>query len=98
MPAGGCPYVGAGGYFTGGGLGIPGRYLGLHCDSVVGLEAVLANGSVVHAEKGAARARAVAGVVQAPARECSCGRVRSQRHCPTACPGLPGAPNPSRLA
>lgn len=37
------------GYYTSGGLGIPGRHLGLHCDSVVGLEAVLANGSVVEA-------------------------------------------------
>lgn len=36
----------------GGGFGLFGRYLGLGCDNVVGLEMVLADGRVVKVDKG----------------------------------------------
>jgi FAD/FMN-containing dehydrogenase len=44
-----CPGVGIGGHFTHGGYGFASRIWGLAMDQIVGLDVVLANGSVVHA-------------------------------------------------
>eukprot|EP00775_Hariotina_reticulata_P006546 gene6546-6772_t len=46
-----CTWVGSGGFILGGGLNRLGRYLGLACDQLVGLQVVLANGTVVRATK-----------------------------------------------
>lgn len=47
-----CLLSSAAGYYLTGGLGIPGRYLGLHCDSVTALEVVLFNGTIIRADAG----------------------------------------------
>lgn len=49
LPHGTCANVGAGGHFTIGGDGFTTRAYGLAIDSLVGMDVVLANGSVVHA-------------------------------------------------
>jgi FAD/FMN-containing dehydrogenase len=49
---GSCSWVGVAGLTLGGGFGWLGRYLGLTCDGLVSLQAVLADGSVVTADKG----------------------------------------------
>ncbi|PSC68846.1 FAD-linked oxidase [Micractinium conductrix] len=51
VPTGVCSFVGTAGFVLGGGFGLLGRYAGLACDSLVGLEMVLANGTVVKANK-----------------------------------------------
>ena len=48
MPHGSCPGVGIGGHATHGGYGWPSRYWGLALDSIVGLDVVIADGSVLH--------------------------------------------------
>lgn len=48
LPHGVCPGVGMGGHFTHGGYGYPSRLWGLALDSIVALDAVLANGSQIH--------------------------------------------------
>jgi len=49
LPHGSCPYVGSGGHTLYGGFGYYGRIGGLMVDAVVGVELVLANGSLVTA-------------------------------------------------
>lgn len=49
LPHGTCANVGAGGHFTIGGDGFTTRAYGLAIDSLVGMDVILANGSVVHA-------------------------------------------------
>ena len=49
LPHGTCPGVGIGGHATHGGFGYSSRAWGLTLDAIVGLDVVLANGSVVHA-------------------------------------------------
>lgn len=49
VPGGFCSFVGVSGWTLGGGYGLLGRYLGLGCDSVVEMEVVLSNGTVVTA-------------------------------------------------
>lgn len=49
LPHGTCANVGAGGHFTIGGDGFTTRAYGLAIDSLVGMDVVLANGSLVHA-------------------------------------------------
>ncbi|POS72226.1 glucooligosaccharide oxidase [Diaporthe helianthi] len=49
LPHGTCANVGVGGHFTIGGDGFTTRAYGLAIDSLVGMDVVLANGSVVHA-------------------------------------------------
>ena len=49
LPHGTCPGVGIGGHFTHGGFGYSSRAWGLGLDTIVALDAVLADGSVVHA-------------------------------------------------
>lgn len=49
LPHGTCANVGAGGHFTIGGDGFTTRAYGLAIDSLVGMDVVLANGSIVHA-------------------------------------------------
>jgi FAD/FMN-containing dehydrogenase len=49
LPHGTCPGVGIGGHFTHGGFGFSSRAWGLSLDTIVGLDVVLANGTVVHA-------------------------------------------------
>lgn len=44
-----CAFVGAAGWLLGGGFGLLGRYIGLGCDQVVGLEMVMFNGTIVTA-------------------------------------------------
>ncbi|PRW57319.1 FAD-binding isoform A [Chlorella sorokiniana] len=46
-----CSFVGTAGFNLGGGFGFLGRCLGLGCDNVVGLEMVLADGSIVQVDK-----------------------------------------------
>lgn len=53
VPTGICSFVGVGGYTLGGGLGLLGRYAGLACDSLVAVQLVLANGSIVAANSSA---------------------------------------------
>jgi len=43
-----CPGLGAGGFFLGGGIGPLSRLMGIGCDNIVALDAVLANGALVH--------------------------------------------------
>ncbi|KAL8278096.1 hypothetical protein RQP46_009556 [Phenoliferia psychrophenolica] len=47
IPHGTCPTVGVGGHTTGGGFGEPGRMWGLMLDNVVGMDVVMANGTIV---------------------------------------------------
>ncbi|KAI7778162.1 hypothetical protein LA080_002509 [Diaporthe eres] len=49
LPLGTCANVGAGGHFTIGGDGFTTRAYGLAIDSLLGMDIVLANGSLVHA-------------------------------------------------
>lgn len=49
LPHGTCTAVGVGGHFTVGGDGFTARAYGLAIDSIVAMDVVLANGSVVHA-------------------------------------------------
>jgi FAD/FMN-containing dehydrogenase len=49
IPHGTCANVGAGGHFTIGGDGFTTRAYGLAIDSLVGMDVILANGSIVHA-------------------------------------------------
>ena len=49
LPHGTCANVGAGGHFAIGGDGFTTRAYGLAIDSLLGVDVVLANGSVVHA-------------------------------------------------
>jgi hypothetical protein len=49
LPHGTCPGVGIGGHATHGGYGYSSRAWGLALDSIVGLDAVLANGTIIHA-------------------------------------------------
>ena len=49
LPHGTCPGVGIGGHFTHGGFGYSSRAWGLGLDTIVALDAVLANGTLVHA-------------------------------------------------
>ncbi|KAF2652414.1 Glucooligosaccharide oxidase [Lophiostoma macrostomum CBS 122681] len=49
LPHGTCPGVGVGGHATHGGYGHVSREYGLALDTIVGLDIVLANGSLVHA-------------------------------------------------
>ncbi|EWM20212.1 fad linked oxidase domain protein [Nannochloropsis gaditana] len=51
VATGGCTFVGLGGYMLGGGLGFLGRVLGLGCDRLLNVEMVLADGTVVNANK-----------------------------------------------
>jgi hypothetical protein len=46
---GGCPYVGVGGFFLGGGWSFLSRSYGLAADMMLGMDVVLADGSLVHA-------------------------------------------------
>lgn len=48
MPHGTCPGVGVGGHFTHGGFGYDSRIWGLSLDTIVAMDVVLANGSIVH--------------------------------------------------
>ncbi len=50
FPTGHCPSVGVGGYLLGGGYGWNSRKLGPACFSVEAIDAVLADGSLVHAD------------------------------------------------
>lgn len=49
LPHGTCAGVGVGGHFTAGGDGFTARAYGLAIDSLVAMDVVLANGSIVHA-------------------------------------------------
>lgn len=49
LPHGSCPGVGIGGHATHGGYGYASRNWGLALDTIVALDAVLANGSIIHA-------------------------------------------------
>lgn len=49
LPHGTCTAVGVGGHFTVGGDGVMARKYGLAIDSLVAMDVVLANGSIVHA-------------------------------------------------
>ena len=49
LPTGMCPFVGVSGFTLGGGIGLLGRYLGLMCDNLVGIEAVDAMGATIAA-------------------------------------------------
>ncbi|KAL4431136.1 hypothetical protein ABPG75_006392 [Micractinium tetrahymenae] len=49
VPSGVCSFVGIAGWLLGGGAGWLGRHLGMGCESLMGVEYVLANGSVVWA-------------------------------------------------
>ncbi|KAJ5175428.1 uncharacterized protein N7482_001305 [Penicillium canariense] len=49
LPHGTCPDVGIGGHFTHGGYGYVSRAWGLAMDTIIGLDVVLANGSLIHA-------------------------------------------------
>lgn len=49
LPHGSCPGVGIGGHATHGGYGYSSREWGFALDTIVGLDAVLANGSIIHA-------------------------------------------------
>lgn len=51
FPAGHCPGVGLGGYLLQGGYGWNGRVHGPACMSVAGIDVVLADGSLVHADE-----------------------------------------------
>ncbi len=48
IPAGSCPTVGVAGLTLGGGFGLTSRLFGLTCDSVMGLDIVLADGHLKH--------------------------------------------------
>ena len=50
FPAGHCPGVALGGYLLQGGFGWNGRALGPACESVIGIDVVTADGSLVHAD------------------------------------------------
>lgn len=49
LPHGTCPGVGIGGHFTHGGYGHTSRHWGLALDTIVGLDVVIADGTLVHA-------------------------------------------------
>ena len=49
LPHGTCPGVGIGGHASHGGFGYSARMWGLTLDTIIGLDVVLANGSLVHA-------------------------------------------------
>jgi hypothetical protein len=49
LPHGTCPGVGVGGHATHGGYGYAGRAWGLALDTIVALDVVLANGTLIHA-------------------------------------------------
>ena len=51
FPGGHCPTVGIGGFLLQGGQGWNGRKLGWACESVVGLDVVMADGELVHADE-----------------------------------------------
>jgi len=51
LPHGTCPYVGLGGHTAFGGYGFTSRQWGLTLDQLIGVEVVLANGSVTSASK-----------------------------------------------
>jgi FAD/FMN-containing dehydrogenase len=50
FPGGHCPSVGVGGFLLQGGQGWNGRFRGWACQSVVGLDVVTADGTLVHAD------------------------------------------------
>jgi FAD/FMN-containing dehydrogenase len=50
VPSGSCPTVGIAGLALGGGMGVTGRAFGLTCDNVLAIDAVLADGRVVHCD------------------------------------------------
>jgi FAD/FMN-containing dehydrogenase len=50
FPGGHCPSVGVGGFLLQGGQGWNGRLRGWACESVIGLDVVTADGSLVHAD------------------------------------------------
>ena len=49
LPHGTCPGVGIGGHFTHGGYGYDSRKWGLALDTIIALDVVTANGSIIHA-------------------------------------------------
>ena len=49
VPGGGCPEVGVAGYMQGGGYGFTSRMFGIHCDNVLQVELMLADGTIVRA-------------------------------------------------
>ncbi len=51
VPGGGCPDVCPGGYMQGGGYGFTSRIYGMHCDSVVEVRVMLADGRIVVANE-----------------------------------------------
>ena len=51
LPHGTCPGVGVGGHATHGGFGYSSRAWGLTLDTIVGMDAVLANGAQIHVDK-----------------------------------------------
>ena len=50
VPGGGCPDVCPAGYMQGGGFGFTSRIFGMNCDSVAGVQMVLADGRTVRAD------------------------------------------------
>jgi FAD/FMN-containing dehydrogenase len=50
VPGGGCPDVCVGGYMQGGGYGFTSRMFGIHCDNVLHVDVMLADGSIVTAD------------------------------------------------
>lgn len=47
MPGGGCPTVAVAGYMQGGGYGLTSRAFGIHCDNVISVTVMLADGNIV---------------------------------------------------
>lgn len=47
MPHGTCPFVGVGGHLSFGGFGLSSRMWGLSLDNIVGVDVVLANGTII---------------------------------------------------